>query len=160
LRHVVIVLIGSLIIGSHASRAQVPAVDTHLEAATELLVIMNVQKQMAAGAEAMADILIQQNPMLGPYRDVLLKWAASFMTWDTFGPRLIALYEAALTESELRDITAFYKTPSGQKSLAALPELTRASAALGATVAKEHKEELEAMIKTRAAEIEKLTAKP
>ncbi len=98
--------------------------------------------------------------MLGPYRDVLLKWAASFMTLYNVGPQLVALYEDAFTESELREIAAFYKTPSGQKALTVLPELTRRMGTLGATLAKEHLPELETSIRARAAEIEKLTAKP
>ena len=140
--------------------AEPPAQDSHAQAATELLLTMNFEKEMATGAELMADLLIKQNAMLGPYKDVLLKWAASFMTWDTFGARTVVLYEAAFTESELRDITAFYKTPTGQKALTEIPKLTRQMAELGATVAKEHIQELEPLVRARAAELEKLTAKP
>jgi hypothetical protein len=160
LRHVVTALLLGLVFWACASFAESPALDSHAQAATELLLVTNVQKQMATGAEVMADVLIKQNAVLGPYRDVLLKWAASFMTWDTLGPKLVVLYEGALTEPELRDIVAFYKTPAGQKSLAVLPELTRSMATLGATLAKEHMPELEEMVRARAAEIEKMTAKP
>ncbi len=82
------------------------------------------------------------------------------MTWDTFGSRLVALYEESFTESELRDMTAFYKTPTGQKALTVLPELSRRMIEIGVTEAKKHAQELEAMIRDRAAEIQKLTAKP
>ena len=155
-----IALVLGLVICPLTTRADAPVVDIHVQAATELLLAMNVDKQMALGSQAMADLLIQQNPMLGPYKDVLLKWAASFMTWDTFGARLIALYEDSFTESELRDISAFYKTPTGQKALTVLPELGRRMMEIGGAEAKKHSQELEAMIRDRAAEIQKLTAKP
>ena len=136
MRHLLILLLVWLPIGLHASQADTPAVDTHAQAATELLTTMNVEKQMAVGAEVMADQMIRQNPVLGPYKDVILKWAATFMTWDTFGARLVAVYEESFTEAELRELNAFYKTALGQKALTVMPGLFRQSAELGSTVAK------------------------
>jgi hypothetical protein len=148
------------IIFTRAAAAVPPAQDSHARAATELLLTMNFEKEIASGVETMTDIMIKQNAMLGPYKKVLLKWAASFMTWDTLGPRVVALYEAAFTESELLDMSAFYKTPTGQKALTEMPKLTRQLAELGAAAATEHVQELEPLIRARAAEIEQLTAKP
>jgi uncharacterized protein len=159
-RNITIALIFGLLICPRMSRADAPVEDSHARAATEFLMVMNVEKQMAVGSEVMTDQLIRQNPMLGPYKDVLLKWAASTMRWDTLGSQLVALYEESFTESELRDMTAFYETPTGQKALSTLQELANRMAALATTVAKEHAPELETMIRARAAEIEKLTAKP
>jgi uncharacterized protein len=156
----------ALVLWPQVPRAQPPpplapaALDSHAQAATELLTVMNLERQMAGGAEAMVDVMIGQNAMLAPYRDVLLKWAASFMNWENFGPQVVALYEDAFTEQELRDMTAFYKSPTGQKSLTGIPQLTHRMSELGSKVAKEHVPELEAMIRARSAEIQKLTAKP
>jgi hypothetical protein len=134
--------------------------ETHQQAATELLKVMNLERTMMAGATAMADAMIQQNQVLGPYRDVLLKWAEKFLTWEAFGPKLVALYAESFTEAELRDMITFYKTPTGQKALALMPELMRRGAMLGGEVAKEHTQELEQMVGERAAELGKLSAKP
>lgn len=90
----------------------------------------------------------------------MLKWAATFMTWDTFGTRLVALYEDAFTETELRELKTFYETPLGQKTLTAIPGLIRQSAELGSTIAREHLPELEAAIRARASELEKMSPKP
>jgi hypothetical protein len=160
MKHAVMALMIALLIYAGPSRADAPAMDSHAQAATNLLSVMNVEKQMAVGTQTMTDLLIAQNAMLGPYRDVILKWAANFMTWDTFGPRVVALYKESFTERELRDLAAFYKTPLGQKSLTVMPELTRRMAELGASVAKEHAQELEPMIRARAAEIQKQVAHP
>jgi len=138
-----------------SARGEPPPLEPHAQAAKELLQTIRVEQNMAAGAEAMANVLIQRNPTLGPYKDVILKWAASYMTWDTFGTRLVILYEDAFTERELRDITAFYKTPSGQKALVMLPQLTSKMAELGASVAQEHAAELDTMLRERAAELGK-----
>lgn len=47
--------------------------------------------------------------------------------WEDMRPQLAKLYTAAFTESELREIIAFYQTPTGQKTLAKLPTLTQQS---------------------------------
>ncbi len=136
----ILILLFGMLLYPQFSIAETPAVDTHAEAARNLLMTMHVEKQMALGTEIMADQFIRTNPTLGPYRDVLLKWAASFMTWDEFGPRLVALYQDAFTEVELRDLAKFYKSPLGQKaSRSVIPDLTRHSAELGGAAAKEHR---------------------
>lgn len=160
MRHILFLLMVCGPIGLNASHAATVAVDTHAQAASELLATMNVQKEMATATEVMVDQMIKQNPMLGPYRDALLKWAATFMTWDVFGARLVALYEDAFTEAELRELKAFYETPLGQKTLTAMPGLLRQSADLGSTIAKEHLPELETAIRARASELEKMSPKP
>ena len=55
------------------SRGDELPLEPHAQAARELLQTMNVEKSMAAGAEVMAKMLIQANPTLGPYKDVILK---------------------------------------------------------------------------------------
>ncbi len=47
--------------------------------------------------------------------------------WEDVRPQLAKLYTAAFTESELKEIIAFYQTPTGQKTLAKLPTLTQQS---------------------------------
>ena len=60
------------------------------------------------------------------------------MTWETYGPRLVGLYADAFTEAELRELIAFYKTPTGQHAIKALPELNRRRNMLAGEIAKEH----------------------
>ena len=138
-----------------AYAVEAPPPDSHLAAATDMLQAMNIEKQMAAGTNAMADLMIQQNPTLGPYKDVLLKWAAGFMTWDKFGARLAVMYKSVYTESELREIAAFYRSPTGQKYIANMPKMLHDQAELGSMVAREHANELQAMIQARTDEIQR-----
>ena len=46
------------------------------------------------------------------------------LTWDRVKPSFIAVYDATFSKQELRDIVAFYKTPSGQKLLVKMPTVT------------------------------------
>jgi hypothetical protein len=47
--------------------------------------------------------------------------------WDIMKPKLAKLYVDNYTEDELKDIIAFYKTPTGQKTLAKMPVLMQQS---------------------------------
>ena len=126
----------------------------HAEAAIELLEIMDAERTMMGGATAMTDAMTQQNPMLMPYRDVILTWAESFMTWEVFGPKLVNLYTEAFSEDEIEALIAFYQTPTGQKSIDLMPELMSRGAMIGAEEAQKHQAELETMLRERAAELE------
>jgi hypothetical protein len=128
---------------------------SHRQAAADLLKMMNMEKTMRSGSNAMLDAQIHGNPALAPYRDVFEKWVGKYLTWDAVGPRMTDLYMQSFTEPELRDLIAFYKTPTGQKSLAKMPVLMQQGAQLGMEVAQQHKAELEEMIRARKAELEK-----
>jgi hypothetical protein len=52
-------------------------------------------------------------------------------SWETMKPKLAKIYADNYTESELRDILAFYQTPTGQKTLAKMPSLMQQSMAMG-----------------------------
>ncbi len=155
----VVILLAMVLQGASTGAEQLP-VDTHKEAATELLSLMNLEKTMAGAAAAMTDAMIQGNAILAPYREVILQWARGFMTWETFGPRYVALYTEAFTESELREMIAFYKTPTGQKVLTLMPELMQRGSKIGADVAQEHSAELQEMLRKRAAELQKQSTQP
>lgn len=135
-----------------SAAAQTPTAG-QVQAATDLMRAMNIERTMIGMAGATADMMIQQNAALMPYRDVLVKWAGAFMTWDVFGPRMARLYADSYTEAELRELAVFYTTPVGQKTLALLPELTRKGSALGGEVAAEHIPELQRLIQQRAEEL-------
>jgi len=152
-KHVAVVVV-ALLACARAYAADAPP-DSHLAAATEMLRAMNVEKQMEAGENMMADLMIQQNPTLGPYKDVILKWAAGFLNWDMFGARLAQMYKDAYTESELRDITAFFKSRTGQKYIATMPKMMHDQSELGSMMAREHADELQAMLRARAEEIQR-----
>ena len=67
------------------------------------------------------------------------------------------MYKDVFTESELRDLATFYKSPTGKKFLTNLPKMMHDQAELGSIVATEHTDELQAMIRARTEEIQRLT---
>lgn len=153
MKQAILGLILALIAALPLSAAE-PASETHREAAQEMLELMDFEAMLLASTSGMADVMMQQNPALAPYRDVLLSWTETSMTMENFGPKLVDLWTETFTEPELRDLVAFHKTPTGQRALALMPELMQRGMAIGAEVASEHMEELQQMIRERAAELE------
>jgi uncharacterized protein len=139
-----------LFLAPPTARAQSPA---QLAAARELMEVLQIGPTMAAGSTAMIELQVQQNPLLAPYRKVMLDWAAKYLTPEAAVPEIAAVYARNFSEGELRELTAFYRTPTGQKFVSQQPELTRQGAAVGQRLAAAHQAELEEMIRARAAEL-------
>jgi hypothetical protein len=149
-----ILFVAALVWISIASGAN--ANDQPEEAARKLLRLMDAESTAVGGADAMAGVMVQQNPMLQPFRSVLLEWAEKVFKWENFEGRFVAMYVDSFTEAEIRDMIAFYETPTGQKLVRIQPELMQKGAMLGAELASEHSGELDAMIRARSVELEQL----
>jgi hypothetical protein len=76
------------------------------------------------------DQQIQQMPQLAPYRNVLESFYREQMDWKTLEPEFTKLYLDVFSESELREMIAFYQTPLGQKMQAKMPLLMAKSSEL------------------------------
>ena len=48
--------------------------------------------------------------------------------WDKLKPDMVKLYTSNFSESELKDLVAFYQSPLGKKVLEKMPQLTQQSA--------------------------------
>jgi hypothetical protein len=129
------------------------AVSTHRKAALELIAITEMEASLTAQAETMVDLQVQQNPLIEPYRDVLVKWLKKTMAWDAMAPRMTQLFMDTFSESELRDLVAFYRTPTGKKALTQLPVLFEQGTKIGQELAEKNQAELEAMIEVRRKEL-------
>jgi hypothetical protein len=58
--------------------------------------------------------------------------------WEIMKPKLAKLYADNYTEAELKDIIAFYQTPTGQKTLAKMPVLMQQSLTMSMSLLQEH----------------------
>ncbi|HSS51757.1 MAG TPA: DUF2059 domain-containing protein, partial [Thermoanaerobaculia bacterium] len=137
-----------------AARAAEP-ISSHRQAAVELLEAMDLDRGTTAMANATLDAQIQNDPSLAPYRDVFQKWIEKYLSWEIMKPRMIDLYMAAFTEPEMRDLIAFYKSPTGKKALAQIPVLMQQSLTIGMEMANQHQADLEEMVRVRKEEIAK-----
>jgi uncharacterized protein len=123
---------------------------SHLEAADTLLKTMEFSKQMDAAVDQMVALQVKTNPKLEPFKDVMRSFLKKHMSYETLKGDLLKLYADNFTESELKDLTAFYKTPLGKKMLEKQPVLMKAASELGARKVQENAAELRMLIEEAA----------
>ncbi|MFL5386640.1 MAG: DUF2059 domain-containing protein [Longimicrobiaceae bacterium] len=148
MRTTTVLLAALLALGARPAAAQEPL---RQELALQLLEAMRVPEQIRASMALVAATQARMNPDLPGLEALLREFLARYVTWDALKTEYAGLYAGAFTEEELREMTAFYRTPTGQKLARATPQLSRLGAELGERVMRAHAAELEEMIARRAA---------
>jgi hypothetical protein len=146
-------LVLALAIGLAAAptlQAQTPTPGA-VKAATELMQVMHADKTLHDQISAAFDVQIQNNPAMVPYRGAMQQFADKYLTWDAIGPQLTTAYAEVFTESELKDLIAFYKTPTGQKLSSQQATLSAKGQAIGLSVVQAHQGELADLIRRQQA---------
>lgn len=147
---VTFLLILSLIASSTISIAM-PS--SHKDAAIEYLKAQHAIESTQTGALFMFELKIQRNPDLSSFRDIITKWVKKHYTWENLSPAMIKVAMDTFTEIELREMTAFYKTPTGKKLLKKNPELMRESGKITTIVFEKYKADLDKMFEERIKEL-------
>ncbi|HLM66618.1 MAG TPA: DUF2059 domain-containing protein [Longimicrobium sp.] len=132
-----------------AQRDTLPArsfTPSHLAAARELLQEIQIQKLSMAGVEAMFTEQIRANPEMGRYREAMLAWARDIFSSEEATNAFAALYAEAFSEEDVRALTAFYRTPLGQRVAAMQPVIATRGADLGRRLAERKQADLIARI--------------
>jgi hypothetical protein len=123
---------------------------SHERAAREFLTALGMETILREISSALANNLIRSNPPLAVHRDVIVEWSNKYVTWEAAAPELVTAYTQTFTEPELREITAFYATPTGRKMAVELPQLMENAAAAGGRLAGAHIADLEKMLRERS----------
>jgi uncharacterized protein len=137
--------IAVLVLAGALSAEEPAPASSHEMAAREFYRLIGGEKTAEAGAEAMMGMVLD-DPELAPYEDVFRAWFRKVFAGEGFESEMVALYQEAFSEGELRELAAFYKTPIGQKTLALLPELMKRGAEVGMRRGEEHGAELQEML--------------
>jgi hypothetical protein len=133
---------------------------SHLRAAKQLLDIVHVDRTTKQTLDVLLKMQLQQQPKLQPYEDVLRTFLQKYMSWDSLKDDYARFYAEALTEDELKQIMAFYKTPVGQKAINTIPSLMAKGAALGQKRVQENRAELQEMINAKQKQLQEHHAVP
>ena len=104
---------------------------THEQAAKEMLDCMNLDENFSKSIDNMLDLQVQQNPALKDKRKAMKTFFDRYMSWASLEGDFIRIYKDAFTEEELKQLTAFYQTPVGQKSIQLMPEMMRKGGEIG-----------------------------
>ncbi len=108
---------------------------SHLEAAQELLEVVNFNKVLETMYETINTNLVESmikeqaciESIKKPLIDLFTKYNKKILNPSAFAKSVQELYASEFTEQEIREIVAHYKTPAGKKALEKLPLLMNKS---------------------------------
>lgn len=122
---------------------------SHLREVETLFRLTQMERKVQEGVDNLLAAQIQQSSELAPRESVVRDFLERTIGWQALLPDLTALYLAAFTEAELRQINAFYLTPVGQKVLTRVPELVEERNRLAAERIQQHIGELRRELEAR-----------
>jgi hypothetical protein len=143
-----------LLVGFSSALAQDTPTASHLEAANELLALVDAEDQVAMSSSMVLAAMMETDPELSLFEDVIEKWLTEVVDWDAVMAQMAVLYTESFTEAELREISAFYVTPVGKKCISELPDLMERGGELGQEAMTTYAPQLETMIMQRIGEME------
>jgi hypothetical protein len=97
------------------------AVATDSKVFEELLDVTGVFASARVATDTMIERLRQENPVVPA--DVWSSFAAKVANRDTLNALYVPIYARHLSEADARGIVAFYRTPTGEHFLGALPKI-------------------------------------
>lgn len=127
---------------------------SHREAAARILEITKADKAMQGGFQAMIDPLVASMRQRGmpeaaaqEVKEAFNQWFTKEIKWEDIKPRMVDIYVGQFTESELKDLYAFYQSPTGQKTIEKLPVVMKQGAAIGGEYAQAKQQSLQLKLK-------------
>ncbi len=123
----------------------------HRQAVERLFQLTDLRQMIEESVDTVADLQLRQNPQLQPHAEALHSFLEKYIGWDALKEDLVAMYQRAFTEPELKEMNAFYGSPTGKKVLAKLPQLVQERNRLAMRRLQQHVGELQEQIAASAA---------
>ena len=121
-----------------------------------LLATMNMKQSYEGMIQRVTQMQIEANPQLKTIEPMIHEFFTKYMGWEAQQGDIAALYAKNFTAKELQELSKFYQTPLGQKTVQLMPKLAAAAAQISQSNMMQHMPEMRAMIE---AELKKLNTK-
>ena len=139
------------------------------KAAEELLTVTQADKMIDAVYSQMDTMFANmaknmgiteaQKPIAEKYMKRITQLMREELVWDKLKTQMVGAYVAVYTEDEIKEITAFYKSPAGIKMIAKMPELMQASMQITQNQMQQIMPKIQALSQEMAAELNTLKRK-
>ncbi|HEX8428490.1 DUF2059 domain-containing protein [Hymenobacter sp.] len=129
-----------------ATATAAPVSASHRKAAEELLTVMGSEKNTSEMTSQMLQAQLSQRPEMKPVEPEMRAFITKYMGWAAIKDDMTALYAQEFTEKELKELTKFYQTPTGRKTVQKMPQLMMAGMEIGQKRVQEHLPELQQVI--------------
>ncbi len=147
-----VIFAGALFVLLSASLAQAQTTaaikPSQLKAAEDLIAASNVESQMSAMYANMVTAASSQIPedQKAKFKTIMLNFLSKYMSFADLKQQMARIYTEEFTEAELKEITRFYLTPVGKKTIERLPALQQKSIAVAQQKLQAHLPELQQTI--------------
>lgn len=131
------------------SATTTPIAPSHMAAARAFIAVIRLPEVAAAGVNVSIDEQVRANPALEPFRTTMKQWGIELFNTDEAKNAFAEVYAATFTESELRQLIAFYQTPLGEKVAASQATLAVRGAEIGRNLAQAHQADLMARLQSQ-----------
>ncbi len=99
-------------------------------------------------------VQFKRQPAMAPYAEIYKNFFTKYTQWKDMKKDLAKLYAQAFTPAEMKELTKFYRSKVGQKSLTIMPRLTQLSMLLAQQRIAKHSDELKKAVAAKAKELE------
>ncbi|MCB1114695.1 MAG: DUF2059 domain-containing protein [Chlamydiia bacterium] len=137
---------GWILMAVVAPALMLSAEEAEWNAAQELLDVVQFEKLIDSSIDQSVDMIKHMQPELAKVEVTLRKFFSDVLDSETLRKEVAEMYEKTFTEHELKSITAFYLTDSGQKALEKMPKLMEESMLLMQKRISENSHKLQEMI--------------
>jgi hypothetical protein len=120
--------------------------ETHQRAVDDLFATLNMKQLMDVALDNAMKVQIEANPKIAPLEGVMRKFMAKYLSLEGIREPLSKLYMDRLSELELVQLAAFYRTPLGKRTLVELPKMLEEGSQIGMKRVQDHMQELKEMI--------------
>ena len=125
---------------------------SHRQEVETLFKLTRMETKINESVDTVLALQIQQNPQLAQHQDALRAFLGRHIGWNSMKAPLTEMYVKMFTEQELKEMNAFYTTPTGQKVILQLPDLVQARNRLAMQRIQENIGELQKEIAPQPAE--------
>ena len=115
-------------------------------AAYALLEAMQLPAQLKQTLDGVVEMQMRANPQMAPYKSIFTEFFNKYMSFEALKKGYADIYLDYFSVAELKEMTAFYKSPIGRKIASKTSELTLRGAALGQKAVRDHQLELQAAL--------------
>ncbi len=124
------------------------------KAAYKLFETLKIKEGIRNALNLSLESRFKRNPAMTPYKEIYKKFFAKYTKWEDMKKDLAKAYASKFTAKEMEELSKFYSSEVGKKSLAILPSLSAFAMKLAQVRIASHVKELNAEVSKRAKELQ------
>jgi len=124
------------------------------KAAYRLFDALKMKEGIRSALDQSLAVQVKRQPAMAPYEGIYKNFFHKYTKWEDMKKDLAKLYAQAFTPKEMDELTKFYSSEVGRKSLTVMPRLTQLSMLLAQQRIAKHADELKKAVAEKAKELE------